>query len=337
MRISQQYHHIPDQIQQLIKNVYSDFYTSIISERFHSPFIKVDRGVLQGDFLSPLTFNLCFNTFIRYIANQKFQKFSFTLNSLNPTHWFQFADDAAVITGLEKEIQILLNHFTCWCSWAGMKIRVDKCVAFGIKKSATPSVQFLPKLTLNNSLVPTVESNKSFKYLGRYFNFNMDTTDHMSTLLSTIKDLMIKTDNLPCHPKYKLLLYHRLVISWHLTIADLSKTWAINNLGNIVTSYVRKWLELPISATISPLILNKSRYSVNLVLPFTKFIECQTVIRNALKSSPNLDIKNLWAETSYGTNLQYDQFQNTKQALKSIQHDHEERINNTLLSQGLVI
>jgi len=109
-----------------------------------------------------------------------------------------------------------------------------------------------------------------------------------------------------------------------LTIADLSKTWVIDNLDNIITSYVRKWLELPISATISSLILNKSRYGINLILPSTKFMECQTVICNALKSSPNLDNKTLWAETSYGTNHQYDQFQNTKQVLKSIQRDHEE-------------
>ena len=66
-------------------------------------------------------------------------------------------------------------------------------------------------------------------------------------------------------------------------------------------------------------------------------IECQTIIRNALKSSPNPDIKSLWADTSYGTNLQYDQFQNTKQVLKAVQHEHEDRIKNTLLSQGLVI
>ena len=270
------YHHIPDQIEQLIKNLYYDFYTSIISERIHSPFIKVDRSVLQGDSLSPITFNLCFNTFIRYIADQKFQQFGFTLNSLNPTLWFQFADDAAVITCLEKENQILLNHFTRWCNWAGMKIRVDKCVTFGIKKSATSTVQFLPKLSLNNSLVPTVESNKSFKYLGRYFNLNKDNTDHMYTLLSTFKDLMIKTDNLPCHPKYKLLLYHRFFLSklsWNLTIADLSKTWVTDNLDNIVTSYVRKCLELPISTTASSLILNKSNYGINLVFPSTKFID----------------------------------------------------------------
>ena len=48
------------------------------------------------------------------------------LKSVNTTHWFQFADDAAVITSLEKENQILLHHFSGWCNWAGMKIRVDK-------------------------------------------------------------------------------------------------------------------------------------------------------------------------------------------------------------------
>ena len=168
----------------------------------------------------------------------------------------------------------------------------------------------------------------------------MDNIDHMSTLLDTMNDLMVRIDCLPCHPKNKILLYHRFVLSklsWHLTIADLSKTWIVENLDNIVSNYFRKWLELPICATISSLIINKSRYGISLILPSTKFIECQTVMRNALKSSPNLDIKSLWAETSYGTNLQYDQFQSTKEVIKAIQHDHEERINNTLLSQGLVI
>ena len=68
------------------------------------------------------------------------------LNSLYPTHLFQFADGAAVITDLEHEDQVLLNYFTRWCKWAGVKIRVDKCITYGIKK-ATTSVQFLPKLT----------------------------------------------------------------------------------------------------------------------------------------------------------------------------------------------
>ena len=46
------YHHIPDHIQKLIRSLYSN---------------------LQGDCLSPLTFNLCFNTFIRYMSDQTFK------------------------------------------------------------------------------------------------------------------------------------------------------------------------------------------------------------------------------------------------------------------------
>ena len=62
------YHHVPDQIQLLIQSLYSNFQTFIVTESFQTPFITVGRGVLQGDCLIPLTFNLCFNTFIRYIS-----------------------------------------------------------------------------------------------------------------------------------------------------------------------------------------------------------------------------------------------------------------------------
>ena len=180
------YHHVPLHIQTIIGNLYSNFHTSIITKSFKTPFLKVGRGVLQGDCLSPLTFNLCFNTFIRYISDPKFTQFGFSTSSLNPLHWFQFADDATVITSLENENQLLLNHFSRWCNWADMTIRVDKCSSFGIKKSSTSSVQILPKLIINHDLVPTVNIGSSFKYLGRYFSFSMDNVEHRSILLATI-------------------------------------------------------------------------------------------------------------------------------------------------------
>ena len=190
------YHHIPDHIQLLIRSLYSNFQTSIITDSFQTPFIKVGRGVLQGDCLSPLTFNLCFNTFIHYISEQKFKQCGFSTSSLLPIHWFQFADDAVVITGLENENQILLNHFTRWYTWANMIIRVDKCSTFGIRKSSTASTQYLPKLLINQFPVPTVAVGKSFKYLGRYFNFSMDNIDHMSEVLQLITSLMRKIDEI---------------------------------------------------------------------------------------------------------------------------------------------
>ena len=151
------YHHIPDHIKVLIKSLYTNFKTSIITSSFNTPFIPVGRGVLQGDCLSPLLFNLCFNTFIQHIKSDQYCQFGFSHKLLNPIHWFQFADDASVITSLETENQHLLNRFSLWCQWSDMIIRVDKCSTFGIKKAVTKSIQYLPKLFINNSVIPTTK------------------------------------------------------------------------------------------------------------------------------------------------------------------------------------
>ena len=205
--------------------------------------------------------------------------------------------------------QILLNHFTRWCAWADMKIRVGKCSTFGVKISSTSSTQYLPNLTINHEVVPFIDIGISFRYRGRHFNYAIDNQIHMSEVLDLLQDLMNRIDSLSCHPNNKILLYHQFVL--------------IQNLDNIVTKYVRQWLDLHISATLSTLVLQKSKYGINLILPSTKFTQCQTVIRNVLKASPNLDINAMWAATSSGSNLNYDQYKNTKQVLPAIKKDHE--------------
>ena len=104
-----------------------------------------------------------------------------------------------------------------------------------------------------------------------------------------------------------------------------------------MAKFVRHWLKLPISATLSQLIINKSNYGLSLILPSTKFIQCQTIMRNALKSSPNPDIRYLWQGSSQNTNVQYDQYKNTKQVLKAVQKQHQGRLEHELTSQGFII
>ena len=142
---------------------------------------------------------------------------------------------------------MLLNRFTIWCQWANMIIRVDKCSTFGIKKQLTKSIQYLPKLFVNNHLVPRTEMGKSFRYLGRYFDFNMSDEEHKSELLDVFNDIMNKINELPLHPKNKILLYSRYLlskISWDFTVSDISKTWICETLDGIASKYIRKWLNL---------------------------------------------------------------------------------------------
>ncbi|CAB3986993.1 Hypothetical predicted protein [Paramuricea clavata] len=331
------YHHIPQHIQLMIKSLYTNFKTSIITSDFNTPFVEVGRGVLQGDCLSPLLFNLCFNTFIQPIKSEKYQQFGFSYKLLNPIHWFQFADDAAVITGQESENQHLLNRFAIWCQWSDMIIRVDKCSNFGIKKALTNSIQYLPKLIINKSIIPTVESGKSFCYLGRYFDYEMTNNEHKSELVSLLTDLMKEIDSKPLHPKNKILLYSRYVLSklsWHFTITSIQKTWISENLDSVFKQYIRKWLEVPISGSLSNIYLTSNKFGLNIIPPSTKFIQCQTTIRSALKSSPNESITHLWKSTCNHTNTQYDQYTSTKEVIKSFREVHEDKLENRLKCQG---
>ena len=96
------------------------------------------------------------NTFIKSIEKEKSGCLSYELDKiLSPRHWFQFADDTAIIT-LEGDNQLLCNVFSKWTSWADLIIIVDKCRIFGMKKSATGSIQNLPHIIVQRKRISTL-------------------------------------------------------------------------------------------------------------------------------------------------------------------------------------
>ena len=106
----------------------------------------------------------------------------------------------------------------------------------------------------------------------------------------SLSEMLKRIDALPVLPKNKILLYQRFILSklsWHFTVASLSKTWVIQNLDNVVIRSIRQWLDLPISATLNGIILPRNQFGLNLQLPSVKFLQCHNVLRTSLKSSQN--------------------------------------------------
>ena len=160
---------------------------------------------------------------------------------------------------------------------------------------------------------------------------------HKSELSDSLNATLSEIDLLPLHPKSKLLFYNKYLLSklsCHFTVANLPKTWVCEHLDNNAAKYLRKWLELPVSTTLSKIILPYNKFGLNIQLPPTKFMQCQTVLRNALRTSPDKDIEALWTSTSSHTNIQYDTYRNTKDVLKAIHNDHEDRLKHHPISQG---
>ena len=124
-----------------------------------------------------------------------------------------------------------------------MIIRVDKCKSFGIRKASACSTQLQPKLFVNGERVKPVEPGGTFKYLGRYFDYDMDNSEHKRELLQRTTEILNIIDCLPLHPRKKLMIYSRYLlskISWDLTIADLDVTWVKNTLDNLCHNHIRR-------------------------------------------------------------------------------------------------
>ena len=105
-------HHLSDEVISLVEDLYTDYTTSIATKRYLTEPVPVERGVLQGDCLSPLLFNLCVNMLINMIKDEKISCLGYV--SLNPCHWFQFADDTALISAHEEDKQLLTNVVSKW-------------------------------------------------------------------------------------------------------------------------------------------------------------------------------------------------------------------------------
>ena len=184
--------------------------------------------------------------------------------------------------------------------------------------------------------IPTVCSVYKIQQYGA-MSFALRQSSSLSSLLSLlllllsslVQNLMNDIDIKPLHPKHKLLLYSRYVLSklsWHFTIANISKTWITKHLDSVVNGYIRKWLDIPISGTLSNVFLERDKFGLNICLPSIKFTQCQTVLRNSLKESPNDSLKDLWKSSSCHTNIQYDVYKSNKEVLKDFRSNQEDKL-----------
>ena len=163
-------------------------------------------------------------------------------------------------------------------------------------------------------MINPVKIDESLVYLGRYFDFNMTNKDHKNILLSKTNELLNTIDNLPLHPKNKILLYQRYVlskISWYLTVADLPITWVKQNLDNIASKFIRSWLEIPTAGTLNIIQQSKNNFGLGIILISDRFTQSQVKLRNKLRNSNNEDIVEIYDVTK-GKNIIFDQYKSTR-------------------------
>ena len=112
--------YVPDDTITIIMSLYTDYSISIITDTCMTSPIKVQRGLPQGDGLSPLLCNLVVYTLINIITSEKVECVGYVYNGgISLKHWFQFADDTVFVIALKRDIQLLGDVFLKWPTLVG--------------------------------------------------------------------------------------------------------------------------------------------------------------------------------------------------------------------------
>ena len=102
-------------------------------------------------------------------------------------------------------------------------------------------------------------------------------------------------------------------------------------------SHVRTWLTIPVSGTLEIVTLTQQKFGLSLILLSSQFTQCQVTFRQSMKHSKNADIRQIYTETRRNTNIQYDCYQSTRDAIKSIRNKSIEKVSTQLTTPKLVI
>jgi hypothetical protein len=115
---------VPTSVQLYIRNLYSSLSGRVSTKFWVSNEFKFNKGIFQGDPLSPLIFILCFDPIIQELISNSIHGYD-----LNGVKFITtpFADDFCLITRHKKTHQRLINKISNHTASMSLKLKPEKC------------------------------------------------------------------------------------------------------------------------------------------------------------------------------------------------------------------
>ena len=158
----------PEQFTEIIKNVYTGATTNILTSKFTSRDICINRGTKQGCPVSPLLFNLCLEPLFKAInvinaadgytvvQNGDVAKFSI----------MAYADDILLISNSKNGMSRMLETCKLFCDFTKMKLAPAKSCSFGYEWIYNSRRGLSAGFQINGENIPFVGLEDSIRYLG---------------------------------------------------------------------------------------------------------------------------------------------------------------------------
>lgn len=187
----------------VVKYMYSNSKFVVKKDNFLSQPGNYERGVRQGDGLSPLLFNVFIND-IGDIFDQTVSE-PVVLNSTK-LNCLIYADDVLLLSESKEGLQSCLDSLQVYCDYWKLKINIDKTkvMIFSAGKIKTENIKF----KLNDTVIEIVDK---YKYLGILLSYNGNfkhAADHMYQkslkAIFSLKSSILDYDSMSSTLKLKL-------------------------------------------------------------------------------------------------------------------------------------
>ena len=121
---------INGKILNLLRSIYDKSFCSLKINGKFTQFFKYEKGVLQGNPLSPILFNVYINDLFEELS--KVNKSPVTLNGKDKIFALMFADDLIILSTSEKGLQDSLNILDSYCQKWDLEVNLKKtkCMIF---------------------------------------------------------------------------------------------------------------------------------------------------------------------------------------------------------------
>jgi hypothetical protein len=167
--------------------------------------IPIERGILQGDLLSPLVFAIMLEPLLRKLelSGNAFEPLrggkAVTRNSQNqkpetPTRWGHavgaYADDLVLVTSNVEQMQDQLAIVHAFCQWSGMSSNNGKCGYGGWSPPHLTADVAAEAKTLQlcpNENVNPIPHKQHYPYLDANISLDNDTVDNFDALRAKLQ------------------------------------------------------------------------------------------------------------------------------------------------------
>jgi hypothetical protein len=213
-RLFETMHHLglPKDLVAAIKSLYDQANTIIKTPIGTSSTIPQSSGVIQGDNLSPLLFNIAMEPLLQWLhqENQHHQQYGYKLENVatfSSRHYIPnshktltaiaYADDITLITSTAEAMQHQLKKVELYAEWTGIHLNPQKCEASAIKygsnQASTPedleTLKIYGKTFKRNTPghPQIIQHDTPARFLGVYISLDLNWTTQFNKIKNSLQ------------------------------------------------------------------------------------------------------------------------------------------------------